>query len=66
MDLIAEKRQKTHPKNGKCAFEDFGLVAVVDSQTYWFDDQGIDATSVSKRFDDDAFKKVDFPTLFCP
>ncbi len=27
---------------------------MVDSQTCWFDDQGIDATSVGKRFDDEA------------
>ncbi|WP_423839931.1 bifunctional aspartate kinase/homoserine dehydrogenase II [Vibrio mytili] len=31
----------------------FELVAVIDSQTYWFDDQGIDAATVSERFDEE-------------
>lgn len=32
----------------------FDLVAVVDSQKYWFDEQGIDANSVSTRFNDES------------
>ncbi|GAJ73838.1 LOW QUALITY PROTEIN: aspartokinase [Vibrio sp. JCM 18904] len=32
----------------------FDLVAVVDSQTYWFDEQGIEAASVAERFDDES------------
>ncbi|MGR5069825.1 bifunctional aspartate kinase/homoserine dehydrogenase II [Vibrio alfacsensis] len=31
----------------------FDLVAVVDSQTFWFDDQGIDAAVVAQRFEDE-------------
>ncbi|MGR5237856.1 bifunctional aspartate kinase/homoserine dehydrogenase II [Vibrio alfacsensis] len=31
----------------------FDLVAVVDSQTYWFDEQGIDATVVAQHFEDE-------------
>ncbi|OEF06196.1 bifunctional aspartate kinase/homoserine dehydrogenase II [Vibrio genomosp. F10] len=32
----------------------FNLVAVIDSQTYWFDEQGIDASGVEKRFNDES------------
>ena len=50
LSLFAEQKAELEKRRGM----NFELVAVVDSQTYWFDDQGIDATSVSKRFDDEA------------
>ncbi|MEZ8611827.1 bifunctional aspartate kinase/homoserine dehydrogenase II [Vibrio sp. 10N.247.311.14] len=50
LNLFAEQKAELEKRRGM----NFELVAVVDSQTYWFDDQGIDATSVSKRFDDEA------------
>ena len=50
LSLFAEQKAELEKRRGM----NFELVAVVDSQTYWFDDQGIDATLVSKRFDDEA------------
>ncbi len=50
LSLFVEQKAELEKRRGM----NFELVAVVDSQTYWFDDQGIDATSVSKRFDDEA------------
>ncbi|MGF1846110.1 bifunctional aspartate kinase/homoserine dehydrogenase II [Vibrio lentus] len=50
LSLFAEQKVELEKRRGM----NFELVAVVDSQTYWFDDQGIDATSVGKRFDDEA------------
>ncbi|MEZ9423245.1 bifunctional aspartate kinase/homoserine dehydrogenase II [Vibrio lentus] len=50
LSLFAEQKAELEKRRGM----NFELVAVVDSQTYWFDDQGIDATSVGKRFDDEA------------
>ncbi|WKY57893.1 bifunctional aspartate kinase/homoserine dehydrogenase II [Vibrio sp. SNU_ST1] len=50
LSLFAEQKAELEKRRGM----NFELVAVVDSQTYWFDEQGIDATSVSKRFDDEA------------
>ncbi|EAQ53017.1 MULTISPECIES: bifunctional aspartate kinase/homoserine dehydrogenase II [Vibrio] len=50
LSLFAEQKAELEKRRGM----NFELVAVIDSQTYWFDDQGIDATSVSKRFDDEA------------
>ncbi|CAK2558737.1 fused aspartate kinase/homoserine dehydrogenase 2 [Vibrio crassostreae] len=50
LSLFAEQKAELEKRRGM----NFELVAVVDSQTYWFDDQGIDVTSVSKRFDDEA------------
>ncbi|MEZ8230427.1 bifunctional aspartate kinase/homoserine dehydrogenase II [Vibrio splendidus] len=50
LSLFAEQKAELEKRRGM----NFELVAVVDSQTYWFDDQGIDATSVSKRFGDEA------------
>ena len=50
LSLFSEQKAELEKRRGM----NFELVAVVDSQTYWFDDQGIDATSVSKRFDDEA------------
>ncbi|WP_435247939.1 bifunctional aspartate kinase/homoserine dehydrogenase II [Vibrio sp. nBUS_14] len=50
LSLFAEQKAELEKRRGM----NFELVAVVDSQTYWFDDQGIDATLVSRRFDDEA------------
>lgn len=50
LSLFAEQKAELEKRRGM----NFELVAVVDSQTYWFDDQGIDATAVGKRFDDEA------------
>ncbi|WP_454441652.1 bifunctional aspartate kinase/homoserine dehydrogenase II [Vibrio bathopelagicus] len=50
LSLFAEQKAELEKRRGM----NFELVAVVDSQTCWFDDQGIDATSVGKRFDDEA------------
>ncbi|WP_299687239.1 bifunctional aspartate kinase/homoserine dehydrogenase II [uncultured Vibrio sp.] len=48
--LFAEQKAELEKRRGM----NFELVAVVDSQTYWFDEQGIAATSVTKHFDDEA------------
>ncbi len=50
LSLFAEQKAELEKRRGM----NFELVAVVDSQTYWFDDQGIDATSVGEHFDDEA------------
>ncbi|MFA0036710.1 bifunctional aspartate kinase/homoserine dehydrogenase II [Vibrio chagasii] len=50
LSLFAEQKAELEKRRGM----NFELVAVVDSQTYWFDDQGIDAISVGERFDDEA------------
>ncbi|MFA0079154.1 bifunctional aspartate kinase/homoserine dehydrogenase II [Vibrio artabrorum] len=50
LSLFAEQKAELEKRHGM----NFNLVAVVDSQTYWFDEQGIDANSVSQRFDDEA------------
>ena len=50
LSLFVEQKAELEKRRGM----NFELVAVVDSQTYWFDDQGIDATSVGERFDDEA------------
>ncbi|WP_368084056.1 bifunctional aspartate kinase/homoserine dehydrogenase II [Vibrio splendidus] len=50
LSLFSEQKAELEKRRGM----NFELVAVVDSQTYWFDDQGIDAASVGKRFDDEA------------
>ncbi|WP_135382441.1 bifunctional aspartate kinase/homoserine dehydrogenase II [Vibrio tasmaniensis] len=50
LSLFSEQKEELEKRRGM----NFELVAVVDSQTYWFDDQGIDAASVGKRFDDEA------------
>ncbi|MCK8087680.1 bifunctional aspartate kinase/homoserine dehydrogenase II [Vibrio sp. 1CM8B] len=50
LSLFAEQKAELEKRRGM----NFELVAVVDSQTYWFNDQGIDATSVGKSFDDEA------------
>ncbi|MDN3678971.1 bifunctional aspartate kinase/homoserine dehydrogenase II [Vibrio tapetis subsp. quintayensis] len=48
--LFAEQKDDLEKRHGKS----FDLVAVIDSQTYWLDFDGIDAAQVSKRFDDES------------
>ncbi|MFV0450314.1 MAG: bifunctional aspartate kinase/homoserine dehydrogenase II [Vibrio sp.] len=48
--LFAEQKEELEKRRGM----NFELVAVVDSQTYWFDPQGIDPNTVLNRYDDEA------------
>ncbi|MCY9804020.1 bifunctional aspartate kinase/homoserine dehydrogenase II [Vibrio scophthalmi] len=50
LDLFAEQRTELEKRRGMS----FELVAVIDSQTYWFNPQGIDAASANHRFDDES------------
>ncbi len=50
LSLFAEQKDDLEKRHGKS----FDLVAVIDSQTYWLDFDGIDAAKVSKRFDDES------------
>ncbi|KGY10708.1 bifunctional aspartate kinase/homoserine dehydrogenase II [Vibrio sinaloensis] len=50
LTLFAEQKAELEKRRGM----NFELVAVIDSQTYWFDPQGIDAATVSAHFDDEA------------
>ncbi len=50
LSLFAEQKVELEKRRGMS----FDLVAVVDSQTYWFDPKGIDAASVSAHFDEEA------------
>ncbi|MGY0599982.1 bifunctional aspartate kinase/homoserine dehydrogenase II [Vibrio sp. JZG10] len=50
LNLFATQKGELEKRHGMS----FDLVAVVDSQTYWFDEQGIDAASVAERFDDES------------
>ncbi|MGF1697534.1 bifunctional aspartate kinase/homoserine dehydrogenase II [Vibrio lamellibrachiae] len=50
LELFSAQKSELEKRRGMS----FNLVAVVDSQTYWFDDQGIDASSVEKHFSDEA------------
>lgn len=50
LKLFAEQKQKLEQRHGMS----FELVAVVDSQTYWFNQQGIDPSQVANRFQDEA------------
>jgi aspartokinase/homoserine dehydrogenase 2 len=50
LSLFAEQKVELEKRRGM----NFELVAVVDSQTYWYDEQGIDARAVADRFDDEA------------
>ncbi|MCK6263209.1 bifunctional aspartate kinase/homoserine dehydrogenase II [Vibrio sp. ZSDE26] len=50
LELFSAQKSELEKRRGMS----FDLVAVVDSQTYWFDDQGIDAASVEKRFNDES------------
>ena len=50
LSLFAEQKEELEKRHGMS----FDLVAVVDSQTYWFDENGIDAVTVAQRFDDES------------
>ncbi|MCA0937695.1 bifunctional aspartate kinase/homoserine dehydrogenase II [Vibrio alginolyticus] len=50
LNLFATQKSELEKRHGMS----FDLVAVVDSQKYWFDEQGIDANSVSMRFNDES------------
>lgn len=47
LTLFAEQKAELEKRRGM----NFELIAVVDSQTYWFNPEGIDAISVSEHFD---------------
>ncbi|UTZ35826.1 bifunctional aspartate kinase/homoserine dehydrogenase II [Vibrio campbellii] len=50
LSLFVEQKEELEKRHGMS----FDLVAVVDSQTYWFDENGIDAATVAQRFDDES------------
>ncbi|EMH3446037.1 bifunctional aspartate kinase/homoserine dehydrogenase II [Vibrio harveyi] len=52
LSLFVEQKEELEKRHGMS----FDLVAVVDSQTYWFDENGIDAATVAQRFDDESIE----------
>ncbi|EGA66552.1 bifunctional aspartate kinase/homoserine dehydrogenase II [Vibrio brasiliensis] len=50
LELFAEQKVELEKRHGM----NFELVAVIDSQTYWFNQDGIDATQVTSHFDEEA------------
>lgn len=50
LDLFAEQKVELEKRHGMS----FELVAVIDSQTYWFNQDGINATQVATHFDEEA------------
>ena len=52
LKLFAEQKTELEKRRGMS----FDLVAVVDSQTYWYNEAGINAESVFDHFDDEAIK----------
>ncbi|WP_264403881.1 bifunctional aspartate kinase/homoserine dehydrogenase II [Vibrio owensii] len=52
LSLFSEQKEELEKRHGMS----FDLVAVVDSQTYWFDENGIDAATVALRFDDESIE----------
>ncbi len=52
LNLFATQKSELEKRHGMS----FDLVAVVDSQKYWFDEQGIDAAHVSERFNDESIE----------
>ncbi len=50
LSLFAQQKTELEKRRGM----NFELVAVVDSQTYWFNDKGIDPNQVNGHFDDEA------------
>ncbi|WP_076588974.1 bifunctional aspartate kinase/homoserine dehydrogenase II [Vibrio ostreicida] len=50
LELFAKQKSELEKRRGMS----FELVAVVTSQTFWFDPQGIDASTVDARYDDEA------------
>ncbi|WP_282067115.1 bifunctional aspartate kinase/homoserine dehydrogenase II [Vibrio rotiferianus] len=53
--LFSEQKEELKKRHGMS----FELVAVVDSQTYWFDENGIDAATVAQRFNDESIENDD-------
>ncbi|ENL4772760.1 bifunctional aspartate kinase/homoserine dehydrogenase II [Vibrio parahaemolyticus] len=52
LNLFATQKTELEKRHGMS----FDLVAVVDSQTYWFDEKGIDAAVVADKFDDESIE----------
>ncbi|HHG3488063.1 TPA: bifunctional aspartate kinase/homoserine dehydrogenase II [Vibrio parahaemolyticus] len=52
LNLFATQKPELEKRHGMS----FDLVAVVDSQTYWFDEKGIDAAAVADRFDEESIE----------
>lgn len=50
LTLFAEQKAELEKRRGMS----FELVAVIDSQTYWFNDQGIAPSAVSEHFDEES------------
>ena len=50
LDLFAEQKIELEKRRGMT----FELVAIVDSQRYWFNPQGIDAAIANQHFDDES------------
>ncbi|GAB2638423.1 bifunctional aspartate kinase/homoserine dehydrogenase II [Vibrio panuliri] len=50
LNLFAEQKVELEKRRGM----NFELVAIIDSQTYWFDANGIDASQANARFDTEA------------
>ncbi|MCG6269146.1 bifunctional aspartate kinase/homoserine dehydrogenase II [Vibrio furnissii] len=50
LKLFAEQKDELEKRHGM----NFELVAVIDSQTYWFNPQGIDAANVLAHYSDEA------------
>ncbi|MHC6526061.1 bifunctional aspartate kinase/homoserine dehydrogenase II [Vibrio proteolyticus] len=53
--LFTEQKEELEKRHGMS----FELVAVIDSQTYWFDEHGLDPTQIDARFDDEAIPYQD-------
>ncbi|WP_367987906.1 bifunctional aspartate kinase/homoserine dehydrogenase II [Vibrio sp. NTOU-M3] len=56
LTLFAEQKRDLEKRRGM----NFELVAVIDSQTYWYNPNGIDANSVAARFDEEAIEYQNF------
>lgn len=50
LSLFTEQKSELEKRRGMS----FDLVGVVGSQTYWFDDKGIDPTTIDARFNDES------------
>ncbi len=56
LELFAQQKVELSKRRGMS----FELVAVIDSQTYLFDEQGIDVETANQRFSDEALAYTDF------
>ncbi|WP_234495059.1 bifunctional aspartate kinase/homoserine dehydrogenase II [Vibrio maritimus] len=52
LSLFKEQKSELEKRRGMS----FNLVAVIDSQTYWFDEDGIDEQQVLARYEDEAIE----------